>query len=138
MVAPDAGDSGRGTVTEAVAAPLSALAPAVVEGCVRPLLFEHAVPARHTAATAASCRHAFRMVSSLEHKTAAGRRGERDHHNIRTFPDAVRSIVALVAGGHEESDLFAWSWLVTGHRRPADGIEVPVHRVVAHRTAVLV
>jgi len=62
MVAPDAGDTGRGTVTEAVAAPLSALAPAVVEGCVGLLLFEHADPTRHTAAAAASRRHDFRIV----------------------------------------------------------------------------
>jgi hypothetical protein len=63
MVAPDAGDEGRGTVTEAVADPLSAVAPELPDGCVGLLLLEHAAPMRHTAAAAAASRKlTFRIV----------------------------------------------------------------------------
>jgi hypothetical protein len=61
-VAPATGDEGRGTVTEAVADPLSAVAPEPADGCVGLLLFEHAAPMRHTAAAAASRKLTFRIV----------------------------------------------------------------------------
>jgi hypothetical protein len=58
-----AGDTGRGTVTDAVAFAASAVAVAVVAvGCAGLLLFEHAAAARHTAAAAANREFDVNMV----------------------------------------------------------------------------
>src|SRR6478609_3155198 len=138
MDAPAAGDSGRGTVTEAVAAAASAEAAAVVVGCVGLLLFEHATAIRHTAAAAASWKRRCNMFSQLEHESLARRRWERHHHDVRPFLDAARPIVPRVACSDEEADLLSGCRLIAGHRRPADGIEVPVHGVLTHWTAVLI
>jgi D-serine deaminase-like pyridoxal phosphate-dependent protein len=55
MDAPAAGNTGRGTVTEAVAlAPSAVDAAAAAVGCAGLLLFEHAAAARHTAAATAN------------------------------------------------------------------------------------
>jgi hypothetical protein len=54
--APAAGDTGRGTVTDAVAAALSAVAVVAADvGCVGLLLFEHAAAAR-------TCTDSFRWT----------------------------------------------------------------------------
>jgi len=60
MDAPAAGDTARGTVTDAVDA-ASGETDAAAVGCVGVLFFEHAAAARHTAAPAASRNRSVNM-----------------------------------------------------------------------------